>query len=99
VQAVIDDIQKISAWIKVLQQKINDAQEICYLNDMYGILYNTDKMYKNQDRIKKSHARKEEQRKLRAKRERERRSVVKDRNKSLNQALQDASRRNRWNNI
>jgi len=65
---------------------------------MYGTLANKSAEQESQDRLEKTYQRQEDQRKLRAKRERERKSREKSRKAGLNEALHQAATRSRWGN-
>jgi len=96
VSDILTDINKMISWVNSLENKIQDAQKICYLNEMYGVLFHTNTEHKSEAAITRIQKRKEEQRKLRARREREKKSVETRRKTSLFNAIHQASSRPRW---
>jgi len=65
---------------------------------MYGTLANKSAEQESQDRLEKTYQRQEDQRKLRAKRERESKRREKSRKAGLKEALHQAATRSRWGN-
>jgi len=75
IHGILEDVDKMKVWIKTLKNKVNEAQKLCYLNEMYDVLRGTDKDTKDRTALVKIFQRKEEQKKLRAKRDKEKENI------------------------
>jgi len=79
VQGVLKQISQMMKSLPPLEEKIAPAQEACYLAKLYGVAHDDTKERDKARKIDKIVKRKEDQRKLAAKRERERKRYQRER--------------------
>jgi len=84
-------------YLRALPAKIGEVQELCFLNDMYVHLFNTDKIRQNQLQLQSLYNRREEQRKLKLKRDRERKRREVQRINEIDELIDEVSDRH-WKN-
>jgi len=93
VQAVLKTIGKIKALLPKLRENVGQVQESCYSADLYGKLYDASKAESQEFKLTSICQRKDDQRKLRGKRERQLKARSKKRIATLDNVITQSSRR------